>query len=71
MSGINVPEGDDGIKLPQYVEDTISQQQQQSYCIKQVEIPKPGPNDVLVKTIACSVCHTDFHFIRGDWEILQ
>ncbi|CAF4341145.1 unnamed protein product, partial [Adineta steineri] len=42
-----------------------------SGCIKQVEIPEPGPNDVLVKTIACGVCHTDFHFIRGDWEILQ
>ncbi|CAF0962373.1 unnamed protein product [Adineta steineri] len=39
--------------------------------IKQVEIPKPGPNDVLIKTIACGVCHTDLHFIRGDWEIFQ
>jgi D-arabinose 1-dehydrogenase-like Zn-dependent alcohol dehydrogenase len=33
--------------------------------IKQVEIPKPGPDDVLIKTIACGVCHTDLHFIRG------
>ena len=33
--------------------------------IKQVEIPKPGPDDVLVKTIACGVCHTDLHFING------
>ncbi|CAF1333735.1 unnamed protein product [Adineta steineri] len=36
-----------------------------------IEIPKPGPNDVLIKTIACGVCHTDLHFIRGDWEIFQ
>jgi propanol-preferring alcohol dehydrogenase len=33
--------------------------------IKQVEIPKPGPNDVLVKTIACGVCHTDLHTVNG------
>jgi propanol-preferring alcohol dehydrogenase len=33
--------------------------------IKDVEIPKPGPDDVLIKTIACGVCHTDLHFING------
>jgi D-arabinose 1-dehydrogenase-like Zn-dependent alcohol dehydrogenase len=33
--------------------------------IKQVEIPKPEPDDVLIKIIACGVCHTDLHFIRG------
>ena len=27
--------------------------------IKQVPIPQPGPNDVLVKLIACGVCHSD------------
>ena len=33
--------------------------------IKQVEIPKPGPSDVLVKNIACGVCHTDLHSANG------
>ena len=33
--------------------------------IKQVEIPQPGPDDVLIKMIACGVCHTDLHFVRG------
>jgi propanol-preferring alcohol dehydrogenase len=33
--------------------------------IKEVEIPKPGPDDVLIKTIACGVCHTDLHCING------
>ena len=27
--------------------------------IKQVPIPQVGPNDVLVKLIACGVCHSD------------
>ncbi len=34
--------------------------------IKQVEIPKPGPNDVLIKIIACGVCDTDLHTAHGD-----
>jgi propanol-preferring alcohol dehydrogenase len=33
--------------------------------IKQVEIPKPGVNDVLIKNIACGVCHTDLHTVNG------
>ncbi|CAF4320349.1 unnamed protein product, partial [Adineta steineri] len=37
--------------------------------IKQVEIPKPGPNDVLIKNIACGVCHTDLHAAHGDWDV--
>lgn len=36
--------------------------------VKQVEIPKPGPNDVLVKHICCGVCHTDLHAAHGDWD---
>jgi len=33
--------------------------------ILQVAIPKPGPIDVLIKTIACGVCHTDLHAAHG------
>ena len=33
--------------------------------LKQVEIPQPGPDDVLVKLITCGVCHTDLHLIKG------
>jgi propanol-preferring alcohol dehydrogenase len=33
--------------------------------IKQVPIPQLGPNDILVKMIACGVCHTDLHAVRG------
>ena len=33
--------------------------------VKQVAIPKPGVNDVLVKLISCGVCHTDLHVAQG------
>lgn len=29
------------------------------FVIEQVELSEPGPNEVLVKVIACGVCHTD------------
>ena len=33
------------------------------------EIPTPGPGQVLVKTEACGVCHTDLHAATGDWPL--
>lgn len=39
--------------------------------IRQVEIPKPGPNDVLIKNIACGVCHTDLHTAYGGKKKIQ
>ncbi len=37
--------------------------------IKELEIPIPGPGQVLVKTEACGVCHTDLHAANGDWPV--
>jgi propanol-preferring alcohol dehydrogenase len=32
-------------------------------------IPSPGPGEILVKTEACGVCHTDLHAAMGDWPV--
>ncbi len=32
-------------------------------------IPAPGPGQILVKTEACGVCHTDLHAATGDWPL--
>lgn len=34
--------------------------------LDQVEVPAPGPNQVLVKVRACGVCRTDLHLLDGD-----
>src|SRR4030067_444102 len=31
--------------------------------IEEVQIPKPGEDEGLVKAAACGVCHTDLHYI--------
>ena len=33
------------------------------------KIPSPGPGQILVKTEACGVCHTDLHAAAGDWPL--
>jgi alcohol dehydrogenase, propanol-preferring len=37
--------------------------------IQDVPIPKVGPNQVLIRTEACGVCHTDLHAADGDWPV--
>lgn len=32
-------------------------------------VPMPGPGQILVKTEACGVCHTDLHAADGDWPL--
>jgi uncharacterized zinc-type alcohol dehydrogenase-like protein len=27
----------------------------------------PGPNDVAIDIVYCGVCHSDLHFLKGDW----
>jgi propanol-preferring alcohol dehydrogenase len=37
--------------------------------IREVDIPEPGAGQILVKTEACGVCHTDLHAANGDWPV--
>jgi alcohol dehydrogenase, propanol-preferring len=37
--------------------------------IEDVPVPVPGPGEILVKTRACGVCHTDLHAASGDWPV--
>lgn len=37
----------------------------QPLVIEQVVVDKPGPHEVLIRTAACGLCHSDLHFIEG------
>jgi alcohol dehydrogenase, propanol-preferring len=37
--------------------------------LREWDIPAVGPGQILVKTEACGVCHTDLHAARGDWPL--
>ncbi|OAP42520.1 iditol 2-dehydrogenase [Sinorhizobium glycinis] len=35
--------------------------------VRHVEVPEPGPDDLLVKVEACGICGTDRHLLHGDF----
>jgi S-(hydroxymethyl)glutathione dehydrogenase / alcohol dehydrogenase len=35
--------------------------------IEQLAIASPGPHEVLIRTVACGLCHSDLHFIEGTY----
>ena len=37
--------------------------------LKELDVATPGPGEILVKTEACGVCHTDLHAAAGDWPL--
>jgi propanol-preferring alcohol dehydrogenase len=37
--------------------------------IRELPVPTPGPGQILVRTEACGVCHTDLHAANGDWPV--
>src|SRR4030095_3120450 len=37
--------------------------------LREWEIPSPGLGQILIKTEACGVCHTDLHAAHGDWPV--
>ena len=45
----------------------VVEQLGQPLMLREIAIPLPGPGQILVKTEACGVCHTDLHAAKGDW----
>ena len=38
--------------------------------IEEVQVSKPGPREVLVRTLAAGVCHSDLHFMDGSYPYM-
>ncbi len=39
----------------------------QPLTVEEVEIDRPGPREVLIRTVAVGVCHSDLHYIEGSY----
>ena len=37
--------------------------------LREMDIPTPAAGEILIKTEACGVCHTDLHAANGDWPL--
>src|SRR5450830_1724414 len=54
---------------PTTMKAAVVEQLGQPLVLRDVPVPVPGPGQILVKTEACGVCHTDLHAARGDWPV--
>ena len=55
--------------MAQQMQAAVVEQFGQALVIQDWDIPTPGPGEILVKTEACGVCHTDLHAAKGDWPL--
>jgi len=39
--------------------------------IQEIPTPTPGSGEVLIKVVACGVCHSDLHLALGEWDLLR
>ena len=37
--------------------------------VEEIQVSKPGPREVLVRTAAAGVCHSDMHFYNGTYPV--
>lgn len=47
----------------------VVEQFKQPLVLPDWDMPSPGPGQIVVKTEACGVCHTDLHAAQGDWPL--
>ena len=51
--------------MPQQVRAVVAKAKGEPVSVEIIEIPDPGPGEVVVAVQACGVCHTDLHYREG------
>jgi len=55
--------------LPQTMKAAVVHEFGKPLSLEQRAVPRPAAGQILVRTVACGVCHTDLHAIDGDWPV--
>jgi propanol-preferring alcohol dehydrogenase len=55
--------------MPSKMNAAVVEQFGKPLVLREWDIPSPGPGQIVVKTEACGVCHTDLHAALGDWPV--
>jgi propanol-preferring alcohol dehydrogenase len=55
--------------MTQKMQAAVVEQFGKPLVVAELTVPTPGPGQILVKTEACGVCHTDLHAANGDWPL--
>ena len=51
--------------MPHSVQAVVARAKGEPVTVEVIEVPDPGPGEVLVTVQACGVCHTDLHYREG------
>ncbi|MCH2427425.1 MAG: S-(hydroxymethyl)mycothiol dehydrogenase [Acidimicrobiales bacterium] len=51
--------------MPHSVRAVVARTKGEPVTVETIEVPDPGPGEVLVSVQACGVCHTDLHYREG------
>ena len=51
--------------MPYSVRAVVARAKGEPVTVEMIEVPDPGPGEVLVTVQACGVCHTDLHYREG------
>src|SRR4051812_13535430 len=51
--------------MAQQVRGVVAKAKGEPVSVETIEVPDPGPGEVLVAVQACGVCHTDLHYREG------
>lgn len=54
------------MKIPKKMWAMVLEAPRQPLHLRDVPVPQPGPEQVLIKVLACGVCRTDLHIIDGE-----
>jgi propanol-preferring alcohol dehydrogenase len=52
--------------IPKTMKAMVLEEQKQPLKLKEVAVPHPGPDQVLIRVHTCGVCRTDLHVLDGD-----
>ena len=55
--------------MPTKMQAAVVEQFGHPLVLQEWDVPTPGPGQILVKTEACGVCHTDLQAAKGDWPV--
>jgi len=55
--------------MKQKMQAAVVEQFGKPLVLQEVDVPSVGAGQILVKTEACGVCHTDLHAAKGDWPL--
>ncbi len=56
------------MEIPQTMKAMVLEEQKQPLTLKEIAVPQPGPDQVLIRVHACGVCRTDLHIVDGELD---